>query len=350
MNVQLTRIAAALLALGLLVACSKQAAAPPPPSSVAVTTAKPLQRSFSDSIEAYGVAQGDPRHARSISLAQGGQITAISVVAGQSVHTGAPLLTLTTDPLARTAFLQAQNALKLARSELDRVTRLAAQHLATQSQLATARKALADAETALAAQRQLGGAEAVQSVTAPADGVITAVPVALGDRVPANAPLLTFAPTSALIAQLGVQPGQAAQLRPGMPVTLRPVYGTRESAQGRLTMLGRALDPQSHLLPVQVSVPATLAAQLVAGAALDAEIHTVSYTAWAVPRAAVLRDAQGHYLFQLDQGKAHRVDVQVRSPAGDTLGVDGPINANLPVIVMGAYELSDGMAVREQAR
>lgn len=348
MNVQLTRTAAALLALGLLVACSKQAAEPPPPS-VAVTTAKAQQRSFTDSIEAYGVAQGDPRHARSVSLAQAGQVVAISALAGQSVHAGETLLKLATDPLARTAFLQAQSALTLARSELDRVTRLAAQHLATQSQLASARKALSDAETALAAQRQLGGAAAIQPVTAPADGVITAVQVALGDRVAANAPLLTFAPTSALIAQLGVQPDQAAQLKPGMPVTLRSVYGKLDPAEGRVSMLGRAVDPQSHLVPVQVSVPSAMAAQLVAGAALDAQIHTVSYTAWAVPRAAVLSDEQGHYLFQLDHGKAHRIDVKVRSPAGDTIGVDGPLHADLPVIVMGAYELSDGMAVREQA-
>lgn len=348
MNVQLTRTTAALLALGLLVACGKKAAAPPPPT-VAVTTAKAQQRSFTDSIEAYGVAQGDPRHARSVSLAQAGQVVAISALAGQSVHAGEALLKLATDPLARTAFLQAQSALQLARSELDRVTRLAAQHLATQSQLASARKALADAGTALAAQRQLGGAEAIQTVSAPADGVVTAVQVALGDRVPANAPLLTFAPTSALIAQLGVQPGQAAQLKPGMPVTLRAVYGKLEPAAGRVSMLGRAVDPQSHLLPVQVSVPPAMAAQLVAGAALDAQIHTLSYTAWAVPRASVLHDEKGNFLFQLDQGKAHRVEVKVRSAAGDTIGVDGPINANLPVIVMGAYELSDGMAVREQA-
>ena len=349
MTVQLTRTAAALLALGLLVACGKKAAAPPPPT-VAVTTAKPQQRSFTDSIEAYGVAQGDPRHARSVSLAQAGQVVAINALAGQSVHAGETLLKLATDPLARTAFLQAQSALTLARSELDRVTRLAAQHLATQSQLATARKALADAEVALAAQRQLGGAAAIQPVTAPADGVITAVQVALGDRVPANAPLLTFAPTSALIAQLGVQPDQAAQLKSGMPVTLRAVYGKLDPAEGRVSMLGRAVDPQSHLVPVQVSVPSVMAAQMVAGAAIDAQIHTANYTAWAVPRASVLSDEQGHYLFQLDHGKAHRVDVKVRSPAGDTIGVDGPINASLPVIVMGAYELSDGMSVREQAQ
>ena len=147
-----------------------------------------------------------------------------------------------------------------------------------------------------------------------------------------------------------MQYDQAAQLKPGMPVTLRAVYGKLESADGRVSMLGRAVDPQSHLVPVQVSMPAAMAAQMVAGAALDAQIHTVSYSAWAVPRASVLSDEQGHYLFQLDHGKAHRVDVKVRSPVGDTLGVDGPINASLPVIVMGAYELSDGMPVREQAQ
>ncbi|MFI4969347.1 MAG: efflux transporter periplasmic adaptor subunit, partial [Lysobacterales bacterium] len=71
---------------------------------------------------------------------------------------------------------------------------------------------------------------------------------------------------------------------------------------------------------------------------------------WAVPRAAVLHDEKGEYLFQIDNGHAKRVAVTVRNPDGDTVGVQGPLDAQAKVIVLGAYELNDGDAVQEQAR
>ena len=83
------------------------------------------------------------------------------------------------------------------------------------------------------------------------------------------------------------------------------------------------------------------------GVALQASIERDDYTAWAVPRAAVLHDEQGNYLYQVDHGKAHRVGVQLRQPAGDTVGVEGKLDARLPVIVQGAYEVDDGDTVRE---
>jgi RND family efflux transporter MFP subunit len=316
---------------------------------VAVTTARPVQQTFHDTIEAWGSAVGDPHRARAISLAHGGQIVAVKVASGQTVRSGQALLVVAPDPSARSAWQQAQSALTLARGDLARSEQMATQRLATQSQLAAARKALADAEASFAAQRALGGGTAEESVSAPADGTIRALNVGLGERFAANAPLMSFTPARALVAQLGVQPEDGVKLHDGMRVQLHPVHGASTAIVGSLSMIGQAIDPQNHLLPAQVDIPADATATLVAGAALQAQIQTADYTAWAVPRAAVLRDDQGDYLFQVDNGHAKRVDVTLRNPDGDTLGVDGALDAQAKVIVTGAYELSDGDAVQEPA-
>ncbi|MES2311190.1 MAG: efflux RND transporter periplasmic adaptor subunit [Pseudomonadota bacterium] len=343
----------ALLLAGLLAGCSHGAAddedAAAPPGQVAVTTATPVEQTFHDTVEAWGSATGDPQHARTISLAHGGQVITVSVAAGQTVKRGQPLLTVTPDPAARNTYQQAQSALTLAEGELQRTEQLAAQQLATQSQLATARKALADARTALDAQHALGGGTAQEAVTAPADGVVTTLSVGLGDRFAANAPLLGFTPAHALVAQLGVQPEDAAKLHAGMPVQLRNVYGAT-GFTGTLRMIGQSVDPQSHLLSAQVELPAEASATLVAGTAVDAQIRTADFSAWAVPRAAVLHDEHGDYLFQVDRGHAKRVGVTLRSPDGDVVGVQGALGAQAKVIVLGAYELADGDAVRESAK
>ena len=265
--------------------------------------------------------------------------------AGQTVKRGDALLVIAPDPAARSAYRQARSALTLANGELRRTAQMAAQHLATQSQVAVARKALSDAQSALAAQQALGGGSAQETITAPDDGVVATVAVALGERFAANAPLLGFMPAHALIAELGVPPDVDVPLHVGMPVQLRSVYGDAQPCAGTLTMVGDALDPQTHLLPVQAEIAHRHAAWL-AGTALDATIQTDDYTAWAVPRAAVLNDERGEHLFQFDHGKAHRVDVQLRQPQDDTVGVLGKLDAKLPVIVQGAYEVADGSPVR----
>ena len=183
---------------------------------------------------------------------------------------------------------------------------------------------------------------------APADGVVSGIDVRLGERFAANAPLLGFTPRSGMLAQLGVQPDDGARLRVGMPVQLQRVYGTGDTLAASVSMVGQAINPQTHLLPVLAAIPAG-ADTPTAGSALAATIQTADYRAWAVPRAAILHDERGDYLYLAEHGKARRVAVQLRHPDGDPAGVQGPLQAQSQVIVSGVYELHDGDAVRTPA-
>lgn len=343
----------ALLLTGLLVGCggapagNNTAGANP---TVMVTTMTPVQKTFHNTVLAWGSAMGDPDQARAISLAHGGQIIGVPVSPGQTVKRGQALLVMAPDPASRMAFQQAQSAVTLAQGDLQRTQQLAAQRLATHSQLAAARKTLADAEATLAAQRAMGGgASGKEVVKAPANGVVTALNVALGQRVSANAPLLNFTPAHALIAQLGILPQDVASLRPGMQVQVHQVYDPGNALVGTLRVVGQAVEPTTGLFPAKVELPASASAELVIGAALSAQIRTSGFTAWAVPRDAVLKDPQGDYLFQVAQGHAKRVDVKLLSPDGKTIGVQGPLDPQAKVIVLGVYELADGAAVSEQS-
>ncbi|HXE65766.1 MAG TPA: efflux RND transporter periplasmic adaptor subunit [Rhodanobacteraceae bacterium] len=316
------------------------------PAPVDVSTAMPVRQTFHAHIAAFGMLAADNRNALSLSLPQAGQITETYVLAGRRVEHGEVLLKLATDPATRSAYLQAQSALRVARDDLTRTLRLHAQKLATNAQLDAARKALTDAQAALGAQAQLGGAHAVTALIAPADGVVTAVDVQHGQRVAAGTTLAQLAPQSALSAQLGVEPAAAADLKLGMPVVIHPVYDSRGAPPLRasIAMVGGAVNPQTHL----VDVVATLqqASQLASGTALSATIDTTEFTAWSVPRDALQSDAQGDYLFQIEHDKAKRVDVKVLASDGSPVGVAGALDPHTPVITLGSYEVSDGDPVR----
>jgi len=335
--------------LPLLAACSHGATDTKSQPPVEVGTAMPVRQTFHAQVAAFGQLAADSRNALSLSLPQAGEITATDALAGQRVKRGDVLLKLATDPATRSAYLQAQSALQIARDDLARNVRLRAEKLATNAQLDAARKALADAQAALDAQAKLGGEQTVVALRAPADGVVTLLDVQRGQRVGAGTTLLQFTPNAALAAQLGIDPGAAAEVQAGMPVTLDPVYAAQgvPSLHATVAMIGNAVNPQTHLVDVVATLDAKTA--MPAGTAVSASIATTPVKAWAVPRAALQSDEQGDFVLQVERGKARRVDVKVLAPNGSPVGVEGTLDARAPVITLGSYEVSDGDPVRASA-
>ena len=333
----------------LLTACSAGAPDAETQPAVQVRSVMPKMQVFHANIAAFGQLTAGTRSALTLTLPQAGQITAIETIAGQRVKRGAALLELETDPATRSAYLQAQSALKIARDELARTGHLRSENLATNAQLDAARKALADAQATLDAQAKLGGAQATTNLRAPADGVVTTLAVQRGERVAAGAALLQLAPTSAMEAQLGIDPGALADVRAGMPVTLVPVYADHDAPplHGTVAMVGDAVDPQSHMVDVIATLDSKVS--LPAGTALSGSIVAKPFKAWAVPRNALQNDKQGDFVYQIEHGKARRVNVTVLAPDGSPVGVEGALDARAPVVTLGSYEISEGDPVRAAA-
>lgn len=315
--------------------------------SVQVTIVMPHLQRFAVTVSGYGSVESDPRVAQALSLPVAGQIVDVEVRNGQAVERGQSLLSFAVAPEARLAYAQAQAELKLARAALGQMQALYRQHLATQAQLDAARKALADAQANLATQRALGGDRAAIELRAPVAAVVENVAAAAGQRVAAGSSLLQLAPLQGRLARIGIEPGAAARLKAGQGAVLVPVFGGA-TLDGTLLQVASAVDPQTRLVAALISLPAH--AGLPLGSALEARIDSGQVRAWAVPRGAVLTDSRGAYLFQVDHGMAHRVDVKMASPGGASVGVDGALNPNWPVVVLGSYELTDGMHVRVEGR
>jgi len=321
-------------------------AAPAPGEVSALVKTQPLaQRTLTDSLTAFGeVTTGQ---VVAVSFPRAGQVARLLVVAGQRVAPGTPLATLASDPNAKLAYTQAVSAVDFARGELRRNQELFALQLATQSQVDASRKALQDAEANLAAQRQLGGDVGLATVSAPFPGVVTAVAVAQGDRIQPGAAILQLGHTDFLRVRLGIEPDDFHLVRVGMPLTLQPVDDRTKTVGASITESQGLVDPKTQLVDALAEVPAGSASFLVPGMHVRAVIQVGRHLSWAVPRAAVLTDPNGAYVFQVAGAKAHRVNVTAGEESQGMVPISGPIDPHLPVVVLGNYELQEGMQVRQ---
>ncbi|MDB5494072.1 MAG: efflux transporter periplasmic adaptor subunit [Phenylobacterium sp.] len=310
-----------------------------------VTVAAARSETLQDVVSVYGVVTADPAGAMTVAAPKQVIVLRVLVRSGQTVAAGQPVVEVASAPGAQLAYRQAVDAAAFARTELARVQRLYDERLAANDQLAAAKKALADAEAALAAQQQQGGGHASQSLTAPAAGIVTSVSASPGDHVAQDAPLVVLARAGGEAVKLGLEPS-AGRFAPGQAVTIRSVAGG-PPIQSRLTMVGRAADQTTKTIDAIASLNG---APLAIGAGVQGDVVTGVHTGLVAPRAAVVFDETGPHLFTISGGKAHRIFVQIGLDHGDEIEVRGAIAPGAAIAVEGAYELQDGMAVKVRAK
>lgn len=312
-------------------------------ASVLVET-QPVQRGeIADKLVAYGSAVPAINGGMTLSVQAEGRVTHIAVTPGEAVHAGQTLLEFHLSAAASSTYSQAVSALKLAQEERTRTTHLLEQQLATRDQKAQADKAASDAQAALDALEHETGGKPLQTLVAPFDGVVSTVPVAQGDRVAAGAPLVTITRSKGLVVTVGVEPSERGRLSVGQSVQVESLADSAQTHDGKLVRIDRSLNPKTRLVDADVAVDD----ELLQGDAFRAGIEVGQLKGWLVPRDAVLDDDEGAYLFQTDGKKAVRVKVKRVGSDEETAVVDGPLDAKREVVVVGNYQLEDGMAVRK---
>jgi len=325
-----------------LAGCGSSAPVPAPSPSVLVSVV-PVQRgALPATVTAYGSAGPTANGTQTLSEAQPGQVTALMTSPGMAVRAGQMLATFVLAPAARSSYQQAVSALNAARKQQASTSQLLAQQLATQDQLTQANKALADAQATLTALQADGAGQAVRTLVAPFDGIVTNVAVAQGDRTQPGAPILTVARQGGIVVTVGVDPAARPDLAVGQAATLTRLSGGR-AMTGRVIRVDSALNMLTRLVDVDLSFPA---GSLLPGEAMQVAIETGAVAGWVVPHQSVVTAGGPARIFQIANGKARAVPVRIllASDKGDV--VDGALDTRRPLIVAGAYQVGDGDAVR----
>lgn len=238
----------------------------------------------------------------------GGRVTAVLVDAGSWVHAGQVLAVVdrsvqTEQAAQQSASIAAARAqAALAQAEYNRAIALQSRGFVSKSDIDT-KKATRDAAFAQVrvAQAQLGATRAQigqLNVVAPAAGLILARNVEVGQVVSSGSTsLFRLAEGGQMEMRAQLSQQDLANVHVGVPARVTPV-GADAPINGTVWQVAPIIDPSSRLGMVRIAIPYSPAVK--PGGFAEANITAGTTTAPLLPQSAVLSDAQGNYVYLID--------------------------------------------------
>lgn len=352
--------ALAILSAALLSACSKPA---PPPDDVRPVRAITLAPGGSgERLEFSGDVR--PRYESALAFRVGGKIVERKVDVGAVVARGDVLMRLDPQDLklaesqARATLRAAETERDLANADYKRHVNLRAQNFVSQAVLDAKQSALkaaqANVDAARAGLRGQSNQALYASLSADADGVVTAIEAEVGQVVQPGTPVARVARTDEKEVVIGIPEDKVELLRGAGAVTVRLWANADQVLSGKIREVSPVADPASRTYTVKVSIPArpdvrlgmTATVELVAGNG------AAGAGALRVPLTALVQNKGASAVWIVENGAVRLVPVEVAGQVeNDVLlraGANGTngIKPGQQIVTAGVNQLKPGQKVR----
>ena len=316
--------------------------------TASVKIAHVRQGTITHNIRVYGTVVPAPGATQAVSVPFESQVRRIMVSTGQEVSKGSLLLEIEPSPDTELGFQQAKDTYLLAKEKFKHVQQLMDLKLATNTQLLSAKQAVQQAELTLESMKRRG-IEGQKDLRSDVGGVIQKVYVQEGAIVSAGNPLVEIVAQDRLEVRLGVESDTVRRVKIDQKVLLTKVnVSASVPVTGRVREISRAVKTLTRLVDVFVALPSP--AGFLLGESILGIITTESAEGLIVPRSAVLPDGDTHILYTIHDGRAKRHIVEIGVENDEEMEVKSPeLRPDEPVVVLGNYELKDGMAVQVEA-
>ncbi|MEP0548888.1 MAG: efflux RND transporter periplasmic adaptor subunit [Rhodothermales bacterium] len=309
------------------------AEAPPPPSirvadetrlvrlddaqaaELAVQTVRVAESAEPVVLTVPGTVEPSPEAYAVVSAPIGGRVVRIGAHEGEAVRAGQTVALIESLELASLVgdYLEARAEADFQRQQVERYEPLVEKRITARSVLDKARADLQRADALVqAAKARLSaagvsdaaldryardGGRAVVAVTAPRSGFVQEHRIDLGQSVAAYDELATIVSSAEVLVRGFVSPDEAARVRPGDAVTIRPPNDPARAVAARVTSVQPATDAERRAVAVNVRV-ATPARELVPGQSVELDIATAATaSAVLVPMAAVVYEGDAATVF-----------------------------------------------------
>jgi RND family efflux transporter MFP subunit len=318
---------------------SEQAAGP----VAQVRTALAVAGGAGETVTAYGVAEQAAGNEHGLTVQAEATLVRIVVPTGTAVGAGQVVAILAPSANTRLELGKSAADARSAEQALARTLRLRKDGLASDADVNSARAAYQNAAQTYGAARQRS---ATLVLRAPISGMVQGLTAKPGDVLPAGTTVASIGRRGDLRAHLGLDPGIAARVRTGQPISISEV----NSASGvRSAVIGvdPLVDPATHLASIFARLPGGQG--FAPGQPLRGTI-TVNGGGGGVliPYSALLDDGGRTFVFVIKNGIASRRDVTPGNSIGDSIQILQGLQPTDRVVTEGGTALEDGMKVREQ--
>lgn len=303
-----------------------------------ITTAVSFEQQISR-VEAVGTAEA--LQSVVVYPAVGDKVTAVNFVPGQFVERGDILLQLD----AR----RQQVALDRATIQLADAQRTLSRLEESRKRGAIAQSELDDAITARdLIQVQLTEAKTEledRTVRAPFSGVVGLTDIEQGDRITEQTAITTIDNRKQLLINFSAPETALAILRGNASVELEPWQASGERIRADIQQVDSRIDSLNRSIRVRALLDNTEDVYR-PGMSFRVILQLAGEEYAVIPEAALLWGATSAYVWLADNGKAKRVDVQIRQRLSGRLLVSGALSADDELIIEGVQTLRQGQAVK----
>lgn len=317
-----------------------------------VTKVKTVPLSYgriNETLTAYGIVELLPSTIEIYNVTFECIITRVLVTGGQVVNPGELLLIIKPSPDTQLIFKQAQDELESVRLEEALLSDRIKLQLSTKQDMVPVQLRSRLAEKKLNSLKERG-VESMKEIRADSAGIVYFIGAQPGQTVPAGTNLLQLANEDQIIVRLGVESDDFNRLEKGQSVKLKPILAPdSKSIEGTIQTITRWVDPITRLVSVMVKPMSE--GKLLLNDYIEGKIIVSSSNTLLAPREAILPDSGGHSLFTVLGGHAvrHQVEIGLET-SGKMEIISKELKEGDPVVVLGNYELSDGMTVVEERK
>jgi membrane fusion protein, multidrug efflux system len=303
-----------------------------------ITTAITFEQQTSR-IEAVGTAEA----VRSVVVfpAAADKVTALNFVPGQTVNAGDILLQLDSR--------RQQVAVDRAAIQLADAERTLVRLQQSRNRGAIAQSDLDDAITTrdlIAVQLQEAKTELDdRTVRAPFTGVVGFTDVEPGDRITIQTPITTIDNRTQLLINFNAPETALSIIEGNSSVELEPWQSKGQRIVAKITQVDSRIDSVNRNIRVRALLD-NKADQYRPGMSFRVILQLSGANYAVIPEAALLWGATSPYVWLMQDGKAKKVDVQIRQRLSGRVLVEGKLQSEDQLIVEGVQSLRQGQAVR----
>lgn len=177
-------------------------------------------------------------------------------------------------------------------------------------------------------------------VKSPISGIVSFIYVKPGQSVAPQVPIASVVDTSTLEIRADAPQSDLPKLKPGLPVL---IYWESDTFRAKLKSVSPAVDPIRKTGEIKVKLRK---APFKPGMLVKFDVVLEeTQNALAVPLSAIVSEDGTHFVFVVENGVAHKRQVELGLEDDDLVEVKSGLNEGELVVVEGASGLSDGQPV-----